>query len=225
MSNRTSRIRNRMLRAYGVMALAAILIIILVIFVIGLVGKPSNNQVVASPTPLLPTATAAPTAEPSEDPDTTPTPDPSSTPDPSPGVDETYMYVNVSGSKLNMRNVPSTTNSNVIASLDKGVVVTVLETPEEAPDWRKIKTEDGTTGYVMASFLAQPPITVNAIVNVSDSLNVRKQPARTAELVTTLSANDEVTILQYEITGGWVKIKTADGKVGYCMQQYLKSSN
>lgn len=168
---------------------------------------------------ITPGDTPYPRPGPSEDPESKPTPGPGN------DLEETYMYVDVSESKLNVRNIPSTTGSEIITTLDKGVVVTVLGTPEEAPDWRKIQTEDGTTGYAMATFLTQPPITVRAIVNVISRLNIRKLPTITADLITTLSPNDEVTILQYEIIGGWVKIRTADGKVGYCMQQYLKSSN
>lgn len=57
-----------------------------------------------------------------------------------------------------------------------------------------------------------------AYVNVEQTVNVRKQPNTSSEVITNLSRNDEVTVISEE--NNWCKVKV-DGKEGYIAKKYL----
>ncbi|GKU82237.1 SH3 domain-containing protein [Niallia sp. NCCP-28] len=134
-------------------------------------------------------------------------------------------YVNVSeGSSLNMRQSPSASGA-VIKKLGKNTKVTVLS---EANGWSKIKS--GTqTGYVSSGYLSASAVgsvvednanKVSKYVNVKagSTLNMRKLPSVSAEVIAKLAAGTKVEVSSE--ANGWSKI-SATGKTGYVSSDYL----
>lgn len=75
--------------------------------------------------------------------------------------------------------------------------------------------------------VASPSITTSkeenkiGIVGNCDSLNVRKQPTVSANVVTTLPVLTEVIVDDKASTDDFYKISTNDGVTGFCMRQYV----
>ncbi len=106
----------------------------------------------ATTPPATDGASASPDASPSasgEDPDASPSPsdggDAGESPDPADGS----QTGKIKADDVNVRDKPSTEDSEVLTSLDKDATVTILGTEG---DWYKIKTGD-TTGYVRNDFI------------------------------------------------------------------------
>jgi len=134
-------------------------------------------------------------------------------------------YVNVSdSSSLNMRKSPSTSGA-IIKKLARNTKVSVLS---QVNGWSKIKV--GTqTGYVSSGYLSASAIgsvveneinTMSKYVNVNagSTLNMRKSPSTSAEVLTKLAAGTKVEV--YSESNGWSKVK-GNGKTGYVSSEYL----
>lgn len=121
----------------------------------------------ATPVPteeFIPTATPSPTLATTQTATAEPTPTPVATSAPTPTPVSSRLKVNVSaGSTLRLRSTPSTAdNSNVIGSLPNGTVVELVQA-NAAKGWHKVRTADGTVGFLHTDFLvnanADEPIT------------------------------------------------------------------
>lgn len=67
--------------------------------------------------------------------------------------------------------------------------------------------------------------TVTGSVNV-DGLNLRKAATTSSDVIEVLGYNDQVTLYSTQkYNGVWYKVKTADGKTGYCSGTYLTLSS
>ncbi len=66
-------------------------------------------------------------------------------------VSDTEAYINASN--VNMRSGPSTSDA-VLAVLDSGTVLTLIET-EAKNNWYHVKTQNGTEGYVYATYVTK----------------------------------------------------------------------
>ncbi|PKG23200.1 SH3 domain-containing protein [Niallia nealsonii] len=134
-------------------------------------------------------------------------------------------YVNVSeGSSLNMRQSP-TASGAVVKKLGRNTKVTVLS---ESNGWSKIKS--GTqTGYASSGYLSASAVgsvvendadKVPKYVNVKtgSTLNMRKLPSASAEIIAKLAAGTKVEVSSE--SNGWSKI-SANGKTGYVSSDYL----
>lgn len=53
-------------------------------------------------------------------------------------------------------------------------------------------------------------------------LNVRSTPIMTSGVVAILNKGDSVLIDPEQGTDGWHKVKTKNGKTGFCMKKYIK---
>ena len=136
----------------------------------------------------------------------------------------------VNATSLNVRSGASTSYS-VITKLSKGTVVDVIESASNG--WKKIKTSNGTTGWVSGQYLTtgevqQPstPSTDNgssqsykATVNAT-SLNVRSGASTSYSVITKLSKGTVVDVIE-SASNGWKKIKTSNGTTGWVSGQYL----
>ena len=141
---------------------------------------------------------------------------------------QTSYKATVNTDSLNMRKGAGTSYS-VITKLSKGTVVDVLESASNG--WKKVKTSNGTTGWVSGSYLTtgvvEYPSTDNSTSQTSykatvtaDSLNVRKGAGTSYSVITKLSKGTVVDVLE-SASNGWKKIKTSNGTIGWVSGSYL----
>ena len=134
----------------------------------------------------------------------------------------------VTADSLNVRSGAGTSYS-VITKLSKGTVVDVLESASNG--WKKVKTSNGTTGWVSGSYLTtgvvEYPSTDNSTSQTSykatvntDSLNMRKGAGTSYSVITKLSKGTVVDVLE-SASNGWKKIKTSNGTIGWVSGSYL----
>ena len=135
-----------------------------------------------------------------------------------PSSSATTVYrVKTKGSNLNVRSGPGT-SFKVLNSLANGTGVTILE---KSGNWRRVKANNGVTGWVSATYLAKTATaTVTATVNTNTrNLNLRKSPSLTAPVITSVSKGKKVTVIS--TTGDWAYV-TVGGKTGYMWKSWLK---
>ena len=141
---------------------------------------------------------------------------------------QTSYKATVNTDSLNMRKGAGTSYS-VITKLSKGTVVDVIESASNG--WKKVKTSNGTTGWVSGSYLTtgvvEYPSTDNSTSQTSykatvntDSLNMRKGAGTSYSVITKLSKGTVVDVLE-SASNGWKKIKTSNGTIGWVSGSYL----
>lgn len=111
---------------------------------------------------------------------------------------------------LNVRRGPSIEEQR-IGSLDRGIVVEILETNN---GWHKIKLADGNEGWVSGKYTDKENGTVTA-----SKLNVRTGPATEHKKIDMLDKNTEVTLLEEQ--DNWYRIKLDDKKEGWICGDYV----
>ena len=134
----------------------------------------------------------------------------------------------VTATSLNVRSGTGTSYS-VITKLSKGTVVDVIESASNG--WKKVKTSNGTTGWVSGDYLttgsagnsstnnSTSQTSYKATVN-TDSLNMRKGAGTSYSVITKLSKGTVVDVLE-SASNGWKKIKTSNGTIGWVSGSYL----
>ena len=141
---------------------------------------------------------------------------------------QTSYKATVTATSLNVRSGAGTSYS-VITKLSKGTVVDVIESASNG--WKKVKTSNGTTGWVSGSYLTtgvvEYPSTDNSTSQTSykatvntDSLNMRKGAGTSYSVITKLSKGTVVDVLE-SASNGWKKIKTSNGTIGWVSGSYL----
>lgn len=147
----------------GVLATAVLIFLLGVLLNLYLSRTPEETALLPPPTIIRLTAPPSPTPSPTSS-AVPPTPIPTFTPIPTPNVavaPETvtpgfYAAVaNTDGLGVTIRNGPST-NNLVVTVAEEGVVLFVLEGPEEGSgfEWWQVRLDDGTEGWAAANFLA-----------------------------------------------------------------------
>ncbi|GAA0105150.1 3D domain-containing protein [Paraclostridium sordellii] len=116
----------------------------------------------------------------------------------------------VRAEKLNVRKGPSI-NDDRIASLDRGMVVEILETSN---GWNKIKTSDNEEGWVSGEYTTKEKATVKV-----NELNIRKGPSAKEDKIGSLENGSIIEIL--EDNDNWYKIKLEDNKTGWISAEYV----
>lgn len=245
MATQRDRIRNRKLRAYGMIAVAVLLLAAIIILIATAAGgnkKPApgtsatpENTLTAAPNPTptnqAPEDTQSPEATPSEDVTQPATTRPSNTTAPTTGL-TVGGKATVKANELRLREEPSTSGREIMM-LKRNYEVTV-EALSQGSDrtWTKV-TYDGKTGYVKTQYLkasssAQPAgLTVGGkavIANVQTDVNFRKEASASSQLLGKPKKGDEVTVeaLLQGSDKKWTKI-TWNGQTGYVMTKYLKA--
>ncbi len=143
---------------------------------------------------------------------------------------------------LNVRSTPST-EQPPITRVDDGTVLDALETEwavrakvGREGQWLRIRTPDGTEGYVAAWYLRLPEEPVEAGVQVEvvspevGFLNVRPTPSTERPPLTRVDDGTVLDALETEEAvrakvgreGRWLYIRTPDGIEGYVATQYLR---
>ena len=238
MATQRDRIRNRKLRAYGMIAVAVLLLAAIIILIATAAGgkKPEPDT---SATPGT-TITAAPDPTPTDQvPDDTQSPDatqpattrPSNTTAPTTGL-TVGGKATVKANELRLREEPSTSGKEIMMlKLNNEVTVEALSQGSDRT-WTKV-TYNGKTGYVKTQYLkasssAQPAGLTEGgkavIANVQTDVNFRKEASASAELLGKPKKGDEVTVvaLSQGSDKKWTKI-TWNGQTGYVMTKYLKA--
>ena len=141
---------------------------------------------------------------------------------------QTSYKATVNATSLNVRSGSSTSYS-VITKLSKGTVVDIIESASNG--WKKIKTSNGTTGWVSGQYLTNGVVnqpsndnstsqsSYKATVNAT-SLNVRSGNSTSYSVITKLSKGTVVDVIE-SASNGWKKIKTSNGTTGWVSGQYL----
>jgi peptidoglycan/xylan/chitin deacetylase (PgdA/CDA1 family)/SH3-like domain-containing protein len=141
-------------------------------------------------------------------------------------VDQGGNAYRVNNPFLNVRQSMNV-SSPLVAKLDQGALVTVLDIP--TAEWAQVKMTDGKEGYVAFRYLAKP--TTDARLPAEKKqfegkffvdfafLNVRKDPSAQSEKVGELPG--QAIVKPLSMNGEWARV-TVDGKEGYVSTQYLK---
>ena len=130
---------------------------------------------------------------------------------------------------LNLREGAGT-NTKVLLTLGKNVSVTILDSSD--PQWAKVQTADGKTGYCSKQYLSissagsPPPASGSSsgsTATTTDNLNLRQSASSSANILQVLSKGTALTVLDAS-NANWVKVQTAGGAQGWCSRQYLSLS-
>lgn len=138
------------------------------------------------------------------------------------------LFTTTTTAALNFRTGPSTSNS-IIRVLSNGTSVDVLDTSNS--EWYKIKTSDGTVGYVSSGYLASnsssgssgnsgSTSTVSIPAKTTAYVNFRTGPSTSYSVITTLASGTSVTITE-KTSSSWYKVKTDGGQEGYLFADYV----
>jgi uncharacterized protein YgiM (DUF1202 family) len=134
--------------------------------------------------------------------------------------------------QLNLRSAPSTAGS-IIRILAEGEALTILESIDAARSkiglagqWLNVRTTTNQVGYVSAQYVhltGQAPAATTLTIYATDIVNVRIQPAATANSLTIISAGEPLTVVgdttnataKIGQANQWVNIKTRAGFTGF----------
>lgn len=122
----------------------------------------------------------------------------------------------ITSSSLKVRSGPST-GYDVVTTINKGTTFTVLG---KSGNWYYVELKGGTKGYASSEYIKKGSGYSTCTINASGSVNVRKGPGTTYDIVTTAKKGEVVTLL--DDSTAWYKIKTASGKEGYISGEYVK---
>jgi cell wall-associated NlpC family hydrolase len=125
---------------------------------------------------------------------------------------------------VNLRGGPGT-NHGSLAKLPKGATLEILG---QQDGWYQVSTQKGTVGWVTASFFkpgaaaptaAAGPITAAIAAN---KVNLRQGPSTSFASLGKMAAGYNVQVIARN--GGWFKIKTPKGSVGWVSQDLVSNS-
>ena len=122
---------------------------------------------------------------------------------------------------LNFRRSAKISSSNIIRVLPKGTKVTVVS--ETSANWVKIRTSDGTTGYVYAGYFTSTTSSSSSAVyqTTATALNLRRTAkVANGNVITVIPANKKVRILS--ATGNWYRVQYSS-YTGYVKSGYFKN--
>ena len=131
-----------------------------------------------------------------------------------------------SGIGLNLREEPDMKGA-IITSAKNGSEVTVLQ---KGNDWSRVRV-DGREGFMSSRYLrfgsqsAAPAGKVAVVNNPRDTqvLNLRQTASLDAKVLDHYRNGVKVTILKAGST--WHKVQVEDGKIGYMMAKFLKTTD
>ena len=136
-----------------------------------------------------------------------------------------YPYSASVNADTNLRRSPSSAESNIIARIPKGTILTVTG----ASGNFLCVTYDGQVGYIFKQYAEQ--VTTNTsesgsvaygfpyYTTTKSSVNLRTTRSTTSARVTTIPKG--ATVIIHGVSGDWAQV-TYQEKMGYCMTAYLK---
>ncbi|MFZ5965952.1 MAG: SH3 domain-containing protein [Bacillota bacterium] len=120
----------------------------------------------------------------------------------------------VTGDKLNVRQQPSK-DSPAVASLDKGIEVTIVES---ADGWYSIILNEQSTGWIHADYVEVKPNYSTGRIK-GDHVNLRQSPSIDAQVLAKLRIDSIVSVKGYQ--DGWMNIITQDNVEGWISKDYI----
>lgn len=124
---------------------------------------------------------------------------------------------------LRLREGPNT-SSRILGLYGQGTNVSVLERVNN--EWYKVKTSDGKTGYMSASWLSVTKASNSATgysgtgtVTAPDGLRLRASNSTTSAILGAYGRGTNVSISDKK--GDWYKVTTPDGKTGWMSGDWL----
>lgn len=116
----------------------------------------------------------------------------------------------------------ASTDDEIVATVEHG---TVLELTEKGESWSKVKTLDGTEGYVLTSDVETCEYDPDAmVVKVTNSfVNLRAEASSDSDKVGTLNRDETAEYLGEE--DNFYKIRTEDGTECYVSMDYTELVN
>ena len=124
---------------------------------------------------------------------------------------------------LRLREGPNT-SSRILGLYGQGTNVSVLERVNN--EWYKVKTSDGKTGYMSASWLSVTKASNSATgysgtgtVTAPDGLRLRASNSTASAILGAYGRGTKVSISDKK--GDWYKVTTPDGKVGWMSGDWL----
>lgn len=156
---------------------------------------------------------------------------------PAAGAGSSSAGTAVTTANLNLRGGASL-SGNILCVISKGAAVTVLDNSNAK--WAKVRTRDGRQGWCSKEFLkisgaAQTPSgsspspapgsgagTGTALS--TDYLNLRQGAGTNTAVILTISKGTTVTVLDKDSNAQWARVRTPNGKEGWCSKQYLRFS-
>lgn len=112
-------------------------------------------------------------------------------------------------------------DSDVITTLSRGTVVTVLDKQEA---FTKVKLANDKTGYCQTGNLDFEGVMESGHLytgTTTTTLNVRSGPGTAYKILTTLSSGATVEVLDIS-RPDWVRVRLQNGAVGYCSKEYME---
>lgn len=160
-----------------------------------------------------------------------------------PTVHNDSAIVNTNTHGLNIRTGKGT-DTEIITSAAKGSTVTIIE-KDDGSGWTKIRTSDGTEGYVATEWLKMNNKSLSSSTpsssgvapsssskyytvpkgnaNVTaDSLRIRSGAGTSNKTIDFISKGASVTVME-DCGNGWSKVSYGDGKTGYVSNKYLST--
>lgn len=136
----------------------------------------------------------------------------------------------VTTANLNMRSSASLSGS-ILQVVPKGTSMTLLDGSNA--QWAKVRTQNGREGWCSRGFLTLSGVpsggnssagtAVSGTALTTDYLNLRKGAGTSYAVILTIGKSVTVTLLDNS-NGQWAKVRTPNGKEGWCSKQYLKIS-
>lgn len=128
----------------------------------------------------------------------------------------------VTGSTVNLRKEPST-GSSILGKVVEGDNL-VSEGPTEDGEWYKVKFGD-IEGYIYKDYVTEDINKILGEGKVNSGVNFRKEPSTESEIITTIPADSDITILGTE--SDWYKILYNDQEgwiVARCVDRVTSTS-
>lgn len=137
-------------------------------------------------------------------------------------IDDTAEVFTTAGDRLNVREGPGL-DFEIIERLDRGTYVTLLDGPRKADGyaWWRVETPSGMTGWAVERVEEEQTLQLALFANEDaivtsggEMLNVRVEPARSADLAFQIEDGTQVTITGEPVTADnfrWWPIQTTVG--------------
>ncbi len=115
-------------------------------------------------------------------------------------------------------------NSAVLLTLGKNVEVTVLDNTD--PQWTKVRTQSGKTGFCFKQYLsfssAAPQVSspASGTATTKANLNLRQEPSLGGAVLAVLPKSSSVSVLDNS-NSAWARVQTSGGLQGWCSKLYL----
>jgi tetratricopeptide (TPR) repeat protein/uncharacterized protein YgiM (DUF1202 family) len=145
-------------------------------------------------------------------------------------VNDIAQIYTTKGDRLNLRAQPGL-SSDILAKLDKGTLVTLLEGPrkEDGLQWWRIRTPEGLEGWSVERVDEEQTLRMALIVGEDvivttdgERLNVRETPSTSGTRLFQIEDGTRATLLEGPVIANnfaWWRVRLSDGRMGWVVDQ------